>query len=78
VSFPERRSHIAGKSESTMRNGRDVHGLGCRIGGGTWSVSKVALVIFPDGDFKALRAYHKCDRSRETVAAYFARFGLCA
>src|ERR1035441_6017407 len=45
---------IAGKSESTLRGWCDVHGLGRRVGGGTWSVSKVALAMFLDGDIKAL------------------------
>ena len=34
---------IAGKSESTE------HGLGRRIGGGTWSISRVALAMLLDG-----------------------------
>jgi hypothetical protein len=54
---------IAGKSESTMRNWCGVHGLNRRIGGGTWAVSKVALAMFLDGDFAALRAYHAGDRT---------------
>jgi hypothetical protein len=50
------------KSESTMRSWCEHHGLGRRIGGGFWMVSKVALAMFLDGDMKALRAYH--DRFR--------------
>jgi hypothetical protein len=67
---------IAGKSESTLRAWCDEHGLGRRIGGGTWSVSKVALAMFLDGDQKALRAYHAGDRESELVAAYFRRAAL--
>jgi hypothetical protein len=37
---------IAGKSESTVRGWCGEHGLGRRVGGGTWSVSKVALAMF--------------------------------
>jgi hypothetical protein len=48
-------------------------GDGLRLGGGTWSVSKVALAMFLDGDAKALRAYHAGDRSSEMVAPYFER-----
>jgi hypothetical protein len=33
-------SGIVGKSESTMRAWVEEHGLGRRIGGGTWSVSR--------------------------------------
>ena len=64
---------IAGKSESTLRGWCEQHGLGRRVGGGTWSVSKVALAMFLDGDAKALRAYHAGDRSSEMVAPYFER-----
>jgi hypothetical protein len=47
---------IAGKPESTVRGWCDKHGLGRRVGCGTWSVSKVALAMFLDGDMRALRA----------------------
>jgi hypothetical protein len=66
-------AEIAGKSESTMRGWCEVHGLGRRVGGGTWSVSKVALAMFLDGDEVALRAYHAGDRSHELVTPYFER-----
>jgi hypothetical protein len=71
----ERRGLHRRKSESTMRGWCDEHGLGRRIGGGTWSVSNVALAMFFDGDMKALRAYHAGDRTGELVAAYFRRAG---
>jgi hypothetical protein len=64
---------IAGKSESTMRGWCEQHGLDRRVGGGTWSVSKVALTMFLDGDTKALRAYHAGDRSSELVIQYYNR-----
>jgi hypothetical protein len=64
---------IAHRSESTMRNWCDEYGLGRRIGGGPWSVSKIALAMFLDGDVKALRAYHTGDRSSELIASYFQR-----
>jgi hypothetical protein len=67
---------IAGKSESTMRSWCEVHGLGRRVGGGTWSVSKVALAMFLDGDAKALRAYHAGERADPNVIGYFERTGL--
>jgi hypothetical protein len=66
---------IAGKSESTMRAWVEEHGLGRRIGGGTWSVSRIALAMFLDGDDRALRAYHAGDRNSELVTAYFRRGG---
>jgi hypothetical protein len=67
---------IAGKSEATMRTRCVEHGLGRRIGGGAWSVSKVALTMFLDGDLKALRAYHAGDRTSELVISYFRRGGI--
>jgi hypothetical protein len=62
---------IADKSESTLRAWCEEHGLGRRVGGGTWSVSKVALAMFLDGDLKALRAYHAGDRTSDLVAPFF-------
>ena len=54
----------------------DQDGLGRRIGGGTWSVSKVALAMFLDWDVKALRSYHAGDRTGPIVMPYFERVGL--
>jgi len=67
---------IAGRSVSTMRNWCEEYGLGRRIGGSPWSVSKVALAMHLDGDLKALRAYHAGDRTSDLVAQYFERAGL--
>jgi hypothetical protein len=67
---------IAGRSESTLRNWCDEHGLGRRVGGGTWSVSRVALAMFLDGDLKALRAYHAGHRTDPRVVKYFERAEL--
>jgi hypothetical protein len=67
---------IAGRSESTMRNWCDEYGLGRRIGGGPWSVSRVALTMHLHGDLKALKAYHAGDRTHPAVIAYFQWAGL--
>ena len=67
---------IAGKSESTMRGWAEEHGLGRRVGGGTWSISRVALAMFLDGNLRALRAYHAGDRTTDRISGYFARAGL--
>jgi hypothetical protein len=69
-------AEIAGKSESTMRSWCDEHGLGRRVGGGPWMVSKVALAMFLDGDLKALRRYHACVWTDPGVATYFERENL--
>jgi hypothetical protein len=68
-------ANIAGRSQSTLRGWCAVYGLGRRIGGGTWSVSKVALAMFLDGDRKALQAYHSGDRTGEMVKSYFEQAG---
>jgi hypothetical protein len=72
----EEAAEFAGKSYSTVRNWCLQHGIGRRVGGGTWVVSKVALAMFLDGDRRALRAYHSGDRTSELVTAYFERCRL--
>lgn len=67
---------LAGKSVGTVRNWCLQHGLGRRVGGGTWIVSKVAFAMFLDGDGVALAAYQSGDRSSPLVAPYFERFNL--
>ena len=67
---------IAGKSVGTIRNWCIQHGLGRRVGGGTWVVSRVALAMFLDGDMIALGAYQAGDRTSPLVSEYFKRFGL--
>jgi hypothetical protein len=69
---------VAGKSESTMRVWSESVGLGRRVGGGTWCVSKIALAMHLDGNRKALRAYHAGNRSDPNVVYYFEREGLGA
>lgn len=66
----------AGKSESTVRNWCVNRGIGRRIAGGTWSVSRPALEMLLDGDEAALLAYHNGDRLGPLVRGYFERAGL--
>jgi hypothetical protein len=63
----------AGKSQTTIRNRCNQRGLGRRVGGGVWVVSKVALAMHLDGDDKALAAYLSGDRSSQPVKMYFDR-----
>jgi hypothetical protein len=63
----------AGKSPTTIRTWCIQHGLGRRIAGGVWVVSKVALAMFLDGDADALKAYLAGDRSSQAVKSYFNR-----
>lgn len=63
----------AGKSETTIRNWCNQHGLGRRVGGGVWIVSKVALAMYLDGDEAALKAYLAGDRCSQAVKLYFER-----
>jgi hypothetical protein len=71
---------IAGRSERTLRYWCEQHGIGRRIAGGRWGVSKVALTMLLDGDLDALAAYR--DRgvraSSESVASYYRRCELAA
>jgi hypothetical protein len=66
---------LAGKTPNTVRNWCEAYGLGRRIGG-TWSVSRVALAMFLDGDDDALSLYLNGDRSSEPVMRYFRRCRL--
>ena len=66
----------AGKSESTLRNWCVQHGLGRRVGGGVWVVSKVALAMYLDGDVSALERYLAGERKAPEVISYFERFAL--
>ncbi len=64
------------KSPSTMRGWCEEHGLGRRVGGGTWMVSKVALAVFLDDDLRGLRAYHAGNQADPRGISYFMREGL--
>ena len=54
------------------------HGIGRRVAGGTWKVSKVALAMLLDGDLEALAAYRDdgVRGSWEPVAKFYRRCGL--
>ena len=65
----------AGRSRRTIRDWCLLHDLGRRIGG-QWAVSKVALLMWLEGNREALAAYLAGDRSSELVANYFARCDL--
>ncbi len=66
---------LSGKTANTVRNWCEAHALGRRIGG-TWSVSKVALTMFLDGDFRSLNLYLDGDRKSADVTAYFQRLNI--
>ena len=67
---------LAGKSVGTVRGWCVQHGLGRRVGGGVWVVSKVALAMFLDDDLKTLASYLAGDRSSHPVKMYFERVGV--
>lgn len=67
---------FAGRSETTVRGWCAMYGIGRRIVGGPWTVSRVALAMLIEGQQDALRAYHAGDREGPLVAAYFHRLGL--
>ena len=70
-----RAAEIAGRSERTIRNWCVEYGIGRRVAGGPWAVSRVALAMLLDGGLNALAAYR--DRgersSSEIVAGYYRR-----
>lgn len=68
----------AGKSETTVKNWCLNRGIGRRVAGGVWVVSKPALEMLLDDDHAALLAYHSGDRSSAGVRAYFDRTGVPA
>ena len=67
---------LAGKHERTIRLWCEMHGIGRRVAGGPWRVSRVALGMLLDGDRAALQAYLQGDRTSPAVVAYFDREGL--
>jgi hypothetical protein len=67
---------LAGKSEATVRTWCQRKGIGRRVAGGTWVVSRVALRMLLDGNEPALRAYLDGDRMSEVVASYYRKLGL--
>ena len=68
---------IAGKSERTLRNWCVEHGIGRRVAGGAWAVSRVALQMVLEDDLDGLSAYHDGARAQyEPVARYYRRLGL--
>lgn len=69
-------TEIAGRSESTIRNWSNQRGIGRRIAGGKWDISRVALAMLLDGDQSALKLYLAGDRTNERVTSYFHRCGV--
>lgn len=67
---------IAGKSVGTLRNWCISHGLGRRVGAGTWVVSRVALAMFLDGEYVTLAAYQAGERHTPSVKSYFDRLRI--
>lgn len=69
-------AELAGKSETTIRTWCQRDGIGRRVAGGAWVVSRVALRMLLDGDDDALNSYLNGDRATELVARYYRRLGL--
>ena len=65
----------ADRSESTVRIWCQEKGIGRKVAGDVWFVSRVALAMF-DNDIRALNAYKGGDRSSPLVTAYYDRLGL--
>lgn len=71
-------AELAGKSETTIRTWCQRDGIGRRVAGGAWVVSRVALRMLLDGDEAGLGAYLGGDRTTELVVRYYRRLGLDA
>jgi len=70
-------ARMAGRTERTIRNWCEQFGIGRKMPGGTWAVSKVALVMLIEGDRRTLGFYQDgARRSHERVAGYYHRLGL--
>ena len=69
-------AQIAGRSESTIRSWCNQRGVGRRIAGGKWDVSRIALAMLLDGDEEALGAYLSGERLSALVKPYFDRYGV--
>jgi hypothetical protein len=67
---------IARVSESTIRKWCNEKGIGRRIAGGKWNISRVALQMVLEEETLALKAYLTGDRTSECVKTYFDRFGI--
>lgn len=76
---------IAGCTTTTIREWAAKFSIGRCIGGegdggsgrkGTWSISRVALLMFLEGDRGALRLYVSGDRQSPQVTRYFERTGV--
>ncbi len=66
----------ADKSESTVKNWCRDRGIGRRVAGGVWIVSRVALEMLLADDDAALFCYHYGDRSDPIVQRYFVLTGV--
>jgi hypothetical protein len=66
---------IPGRTAETVRRWSAMHDIG-RLVGGRWYVSHPALLMFLDGDKRALKQYLSGDRSSELVLQYFDRAGV--
>jgi hypothetical protein len=69
---------VAGKSQRTVRTWCMEHGIGRRVAGGAWVVSKIALQMLLDGDLDALASYRDWGvrASFEPVRKYYERMDL--
>jgi hypothetical protein len=68
-------AYVAGRTTETIKNWCQAHHIGRKIGG-TYAVSRPALQMFLEDDRKTLQRYLAGDRASESVAGYFARYGL--
>lgn len=63
------------RTTETMRQWASLYALGRKVGG-RWFLSRVALAMFLENDFTALKAFHLGDRASELVEPYLKRLAL--
>lgn len=69
-------AEIIGQSEANVRRLVGRYDLGRKVGGGAYSVSRVAWRLFIDGDGEGLRAYHEGRRQHPSVRALYSDLGM--
>jgi hypothetical protein len=68
-------AELSGKNPETVRRWCQLRDIGRKVGG-TWAVSRPALLMLLDGDRSSLNAYLRGDRTSRAVRSYFERSGI--
>jgi hypothetical protein len=66
----------SGKSKATVKNWCIHRGIGRRVAGGVWVISRPALEMLLEDDHAALLEYHSGNLTSPVVRFYFDRTGV--